>query len=303
MLCPFFLFANIKGKNLLKKKSQDFIPSEKRPDIDTEITNKRLRADSGSKSKLSIKTFFSYTGGSIKSPLANERPLLKSSSTTRLRPALSGSVGLSYRFDIHNSLAASFGMSVVSPFHDSLDTLRQRLEVDNPSLTYSRVYRWRRWQNISSISVIWPTTDYSKLANQQSILSMGQTALTTLESLPLSIGAVVYGYYISHSDGPLPSDVPQNRRGRFDYSFSFYPFLEYALSDKYHLSTTFGWWSFNHYRKSNPWVLTQSESYQTLELGISIDRDFYLVPNIQFNPSDIRDDKTNVGLNIYMNVF
>ena len=44
------------------------------PDADEIITNKKMRAESGSKSKWSIGSALSYSGGTIETPLNEKRP-------------------------------------------------------------------------------------------------------------------------------------------------------------------------------------------------------------------------------------
>jgi len=43
--------------------------------------------------------------------------------------------------------------------------------------------------------------------------------------------------------------------------------------------------------------------YQSVGLGISVTRDIFLYPNIQFIPSDIRSDRTNIAMSASINIF
>jgi hypothetical protein len=42
--------------------------------------------------------------------------------------------------------------------------------------------------------------------------------------------------------------------------------------------------------------------YQSAGLGISVTRDIYLYPNVQFIPEDVRSDRTNVGVSANINL-
>src|ERR1035437_5740298 len=66
-------------------------------DIDEEISNAKLRAESGSKSKYSLSTTIQYTGGAISSPFAAERPNLSGLPGMQTLSSLSGRLNGRYR--------------------------------------------------------------------------------------------------------------------------------------------------------------------------------------------------------------
>src|SRR5690606_25493408 len=70
------------GKTAIK--AEELAPKNevKGDDIDQEITNRKLRAETGSKSKYSISTDWTYNGGTIKDPGSDVRPNVRAASST-----------------------------------------------------------------------------------------------------------------------------------------------------------------------------------------------------------------------------
>ena len=81
-----------------------------------------------------------------------------------------------------------------------------------------------------------------------------------------------------------------------------YPVAEYIINDKLNLRTVLGyqWEQLRSTRYTNYHKLAV---FQSVGLGISVTRNIFLYPNIQFLPSDIRTDLTNIGLSAYINAF
>src|SRR5690606_16490271 len=99
--------ANAQEKsNQSTVKASDVAPAAKpQEDIDTEITNKKLRAELGSKSKWSIKTAFSYSGASVERPMAQIRPNYRAGADVPGLTSISGSIGIKYALSVRDSLS------------------------------------------------------------------------------------------------------------------------------------------------------------------------------------------------------
>ena len=70
------------------------------------------------------------------------------------------------------------------------------------------------------------------------------------------------------------------------------------------LRTISGLWVYDHLRSERDnFTFAKNKIYQSVGLGISVTRDIYLYPNVQFLPEDIRSDLTNVALSANINVF
>jgi hypothetical protein len=108
----------------------------------------------------------------------------------------------------------------------------------------------------------------------------------------LSLGTFAYtgvGYFNKNS--------PEAKADQSDYSFGFLPFLEYQLSDRLNLRTSSNLAVFQHIRNQpNPNTYQQQKVTQNIGLGISITRDFYLSPGIDFLISDIRSDRSTASV-------
>ncbi|MNT01942.1 hypothetical protein D3C72_1364290 [compost metagenome] len=90
-----------------------------------------------------------------------------------------------------------------------------------------------------------------------------------------------------------------------DFGYGLYPFAEYSFNDTYSFRTVFGYFQMVHYKETetDKARVEAQTPYQSMGVGISVSRDIYLYPNIQFTPLDIRDDRTNVALSANLNLF
>jgi hypothetical protein len=87
-----------------------------------------------------------------------------------------------------------------------------------------------------------------------------------------------------------------------DYSFGFYPFAEYVFSDRLNLRTVFRPFTFEHIRSEPFGNVIRNVYTQSVGVGVSVTRDIYLYPNVQFVPEDFRSELTNVGLSANINI-
>ena len=123
--------------------------SSQRKDIDEEITNKKLRASTGSKSLISLKSSFNYNGGSINAPLSQERPQLSPGTTNPEPTKLSGTISAKYRVSDHDSLSLGIGVGWLTPTYQG-----QKGQVENPVLDYSRAFKVGIVQNVIEASIV-----------------------------------------------------------------------------------------------------------------------------------------------------
>lgn len=301
---------------------------QKEKDIDNEITDARMRATLGSKSKWSFKSALGYSGGSISDPLGEIRPNYRAGANREALPALSGTVGINYRLTERDGLSLSTGVTIVDPLHGDIvkpatdkrgggNTGVSRYTVSTPSLGWSRGYKAMGTQMISSVSVSKYTSTDSANVDAWGDISLSQTVLANFGASNWSGGVSLTGAYSIYGDGQI-SDVVINKRGttlrqaheagdykRDDLLIGLYPFAQYAFNDTFSFRTVFGYFEFLHYRDEygNSQDFFQREPYQSVGVGISVTRDIYLYPNIQFTPKDIRADRTNVALSTNINLF
>lgn len=140
-----------KKEEIMKGQRQNAPVQE---DIDQEITNAKMRADSGSKSKHSLSFTGSYSGATTDNVFGYERPRLTAGAATPARTSLAGDLNYRYRLTSKDSLTAGVGLNWVAPGHtlkeeDKANGITQ-YEASNPSVGYSRAYKIGGVQNITA---------------------------------------------------------------------------------------------------------------------------------------------------------
>lgn len=315
-------FAQEESSNTSTLKASDVQnKDEQKKDIDEEITNARMRATLGSKSMWSFKSALGYSGGSVSDPLSAVRPNYRAGANRETVPALSGTVGVNYRMTDRDNLSLTTGITVVDPLHGDItksavdkrkgrnDAALPRYEVSTPSVSWSRGYRAMGAQMITDASLSYYTDVDSNDINALGDVSISQTVLADFGTskwqggLSFAASKTVYGGDIREKS--LLPDYESGVYKRSDMLLAVYPFAEYAFNDKYSFRTVFGYFEFLNYKDeyvSNTNFI-QREPYQSVGVGISITRDIYLYPNVQFAPKDIRSDRTNVALSTNINLF
>lgn len=312
------------SSNTSTVKTDDVAPADKPKDIDQEITNARMRASLGSKSKWSIKTALGYNGGSLEKPFNDIRPAYRAGADVPTLSALMGNVGVNYRMNNGDSLSLSTGLSILNPFHGDLsrenfadprDTSKElsRTDFSNPTLEWSRGYKVDGMQMSTSAS-------YTQYTSQSDVdvyngigdISISQSILKDFGTSGWTAGiSAVFGQAFYNGDAPLRknSKGEMTRPRQSEMSLGLYPFAEHAFNDRFSFRTVFGYFGSTRYRLQegasggDPAALEADVPYQSMGLGISVTRDIYLYPNVQFTPFDIRADRSNVALSANINMF
>lgn len=278
---------------------------EAKKDIDDEITNARMRATLGSKSKWSVRTALAYQGGSVKKPFDVVRPNYRGAVATNVRTYMNADVAVKRRLGDLDSLNFGTGILVFTPFHRTLDEATnsgsgaRNMNVSSPYLEYNVAYKLGGIQNSSSITYTHSTTDFD-VNDVKTIgsLTLDQTMIAEVTN-NLSLGAA---FDLSKTFYKGSSDFDGNGERKVAYEPAIFPFLEYAFNDKYSFRTVFGYLQFQVFEGDGN-KLRQLEPYQSMGIGISLARDFYLYPNVQFAPKKMTTDRTNIGVSANINVF
>ncbi len=274
-------------------------------DVDEVITNRKLRAETGSKSKYSFSAALSYNGGTVKSPGSDTRPNISSTAFTPVRPALAGNIGAKYKLSALQSLSADVGVRIYRPFHsDPKQNFRERTTVSDPSLTYQVVYKAAGIQNVSSVGVGYTTDSAYRDVGQIATASLSQTAIYDFGGSIWSIGLAGEIGYTAFDKGVDALDSSGEKVGpqQSDYQVALYPFAEVTISEKLNLRTVFRPWIFEHNRMAKLGEIARAPYTQSVGLGISVSRDIFLYPNVQFQPFAMSADKTNVALALNLNI-
>jgi len=266
-------------------------------DIDQEITNARMRAASGSKSKFSGSVGAFYDGGSVKDPLSAERPNISGDPGVLVSSAGGGSVSGRYRMDKNNSFTAGVGFSFLQPFQSS-STYENANEftITNPAVGYSRIYKMLGMQTSSGVSLTYGTfkgwTDIDRTAT----VNLSHTMMKAFGNSGFSAG--VSFSYTNYINGSEAVD------GSFANFLGIYPMAEYQFNDTFVARTVFGY--FNFFNVQGAAGVNDFErlyEYQSVGLGIVASRDVWIYPNVQFIPDNLDIDNTNIGVSLTMNMF
>jgi hypothetical protein len=274
-------------------------------DIDTEITNPRLRAESGSKSKFSLSASLAYTGGALSHPFGMQRPNLARTPGAQVDTSLDGGFDGRFRWSKNDSMTFGTSFGLMTPFHGDQDGEDSQFNVYNPATGYSRVGRVGRLQMTFGVAADAGTSNESQAikynVNALHVFQGGWTA-----------GVTANPYYTFYYNKP----GQETRAGthlrpayyggdtRTEWGLNIYPFLEYAFNPRYSARTVFGYFNWRHlYGDQEKYRLLQTHVYQSIGVGVSVSRDVYLYPNIQFVPDRLRADFTNISLQATLNMF
>lgn len=291
-----------------KAKLKDIKGNEGQADVDQLITNKKLRAETGSKSKVSVSTFFQYNGGSLESPGAKFRPNITAGSDNTALSGIVGQIGGKFRVGEQTSVSAGVGVRMFSPFQapigddkvfDKEGNAVDRNDVYDPYVGFTYVSKLGGLQSVSSVDTTIKTTRDSRARGYVGKVNGSQTFVKDIGTSGFSVGAAVIAEVAA-----FDKFTDSAKAASSDYAVGFYPMLEYVFNDTFNFRTVSGIWVFEHVRSaSSAFSFEQNVIYQSVGLGISVTRDIYLYPNIQFLPEHMNADRTNVALNANINIF
>lgn len=261
-------------------------------DIDEEITNAKLRAESGSKSKLSVSLTANYYGGSIEKPFSKDRPN-PTNDPVAPKVRMGGDVGLRYRMDKNQSVSAGTGYSVERPFHEA-----KQGDVSTPFVTYNYATKIGKVQSITSGGVYLSTDSDEIEVGQVGQLNAAETMMMDIGATKASVGLVLDGTYTHYTKRyqivqPKDQDALPAERYQNDYELAAYPIIEYAFTDKVNFRTVFRPWIFRHARRKHSWEFNKVPWTQSIGVGFAVTRDIYLYPNFQYDWEKWRSDDFN----------
>lgn len=270
-----------------------------RGDIDTEITDTKMRVNSGSKSKYSASLSLGYNGASISKPFANVRPNIDGG---RAEPVSgNATVGVRYRVDKNNSLFFATGLSKSRPFENQKG---DEWEVYAPMAHYISAFRIKNIQMRSGVLAYLWTQDFFKEISQVGTLAyyLGTMSQLGNSRFEAGLGSTLSYTYFEDELGSGRLRGADVRSMQTDFSVDLRPRLQFRINDRFNLYTDIGLASFSHTREAKDFDMEQNVMNQTIGAGIAIARDFYLAPNLDFRPEDIRADNTSVNISAIINV-
>lgn len=270
-------------------------------DIDDTITNNKMRAETGSKSKYSIASQLSYVGGSINAPFAADRPNIAAANATTDEALIDGQISVKDNFSASQSLMAGVGVRWITPLQGGPVPAGydgRKTDADNPYLTYQYLYKWSGIQSALQVTPTFYTQSNLVAEGYQSSLGISQNNIYELGHSGVSLGL-----YVLVQGGLYNNDAAAVRPKQTDYLINFDPFIEYQINDRYNIRTVTNLWNYEHFRSMAANTYSFDKVFQSVGVGIAVTRDIFLYPNLQFLPDNIRSNLTNVALNTYINIF
>ncbi|HEX7676021.1 MAG TPA: hypothetical protein VF412_17725 [Bdellovibrio sp.] len=277
--------------------------------VDDLITNNNLRAYSGSTSRWSIASAFNYNGGTVNTPLSQDRPNISDASGNTVKADLDGSISVKYNLNVQNSLMAGVGLRWIAPFEKNgpRDYSGTTTDVMNPYLQYQYLYKWTGIQSVLQVSAMkWTQADqtafgydYQLGVDQENVYEIGSTGL----SVGASIMGQFQGFNKSGSYSGNGTFIADLKTQQSTYAFALSPYLEYQITDKVNFRTLISLWSYEHYASDNAGVYVHDKVYQSVGIGYALTRDIFLYPNVQFLPDQMEPSLTNVALSATINMF
>jgi hypothetical protein len=305
---PTLAFSQTPVKKPIVKEAAATATPDKaagKDEADQVITNRRLRAETGSLSKWSGSLYFNYSGGSVADPLRPNRPNIVAGADALTLQNFSGDLGVRYRITALDSVTASTGVFMSTPFHTTIDTNNPELKEDfeknkqdvtfsDPALKYTHLDSVLGLQSVTTLAATLITNPQQTKQGYDAAYTISQTFMKEFGKTGFSLGGSFQWtkYTFAKTNQNLAENLP-----------GFYPAAEYVINDLLNLRTVFGWQVYQQTRAQDHDTYTKRKVYQSVGLGISLSRDVFLYPNIQFIPSDIRSDRTNVAISANINVF
>lgn len=271
-------------------------------DIDEEITNARMRAASGSRSKFSGSVSAYYDGGNLEDPLSATRPNLSGDPDVPTFSGGGGSTSLRYRMSPNHSFTAGVGFQMIQPLQSSEDNeLANDFTITNPSVGYSYIGKVAGFQTSSGVSITLGTWEGWQDINAagtdiDSSIGVSQTFTKAFGNSGFSAGLSFSASVFQYSDS-----LEDNANA---ISAGIFPFAEYQFNDTFVARTVFGYFNYRNKRRyDSTFKFTRAYEYQSVGLGIVASRDIWIYPNIQFIPDNLDVENTNVGVSLTMNMF
>lgn len=282
-------------------------------DADDVITNKKLRAESGSKSRFSISTALNYSGSTLEKPLDKARPNITKGAALSEYSSLDGTIAAKMNLTKTDSLSLGFGVRAVTPFAKEVPKdAGQRFTAADPSLLYQKLAKIGGVQSVTVFGPTFFTSSDVRATGTFNDVVLQQIFAYDFNGSKFTLGGLLQASGRTFDKGVnsvcgVNEDTGQNilcGRYQSDYSAGLFPFAEYQINDTVGIRTITGLYVYDHRRtESRALTFSKNTIYQSVGVGISITRDIYLYPNIQFVPEDIRADRTNVALSTNINLF
>ncbi|WP_413558651.1 hypothetical protein [Bdellovibrio sp. HCB209] len=267
----------LKQKDVINKKFED----------DKDITDARLKADSGSLSRYSLKVSLSYSGPPV-GDLGNPNQPNPDGSICACETSLGGSIGARYRFDSKSALSVGTGVNALTPFQGV-----KRYDVKNPFVSYDRNARVGDVQMRNGVSATYVTNQTYRDIGEYAGLGYDASFLYNIGTTGLGVGIDGSFNYYLFDRGPDMANKKELTTGR--YSLGFYPQVKYNFTDKWNMYSSLAL-NFNNPRGTeDASVLWNRTLSSRVGMGYAFTRDIYFAPYINYYPKSFTADSTTVN--------
>jgi len=270
-------------------------------DVDALITNVKMRAETGSKSKYSLAFALGYNTGSIEKPFDDKRPNLSGAAGSTDFTSLTGSVSGKYTIDTRKSLFTGVGVRWITPTQTEKPAgyNGDKFDAANPYLRYQYLYRWLGVQASLGLTQTIHTETNLRRNGYLTGTSISQYNAYDFGGSPFSVGFIPYinvGFFDKNSAAAKATQS--------DYSFGVTPFIEYRVNDWINLRSDSNPLAFEHMRSSaDANTYNRQRVIQTFSVGFAITRDIYISPGVLWIVADPRSDRTTTWVSMNFNIF
>ena len=305
LFISYSVFAVESEQNIQKQINK----SKKQEEV---IENPTLKTLSGSLNKMSLYSSFTYSAGSLSEPLGAERPNIREASETASLASMSGNLGVKYRLSKSDNFSFQMGLYATTPFHSTIDTdnaknqndfdnNKQRWDADDYVLSYFKTYYLGDIQNVSFLRYQYITRGIYRDYGYRYAMTFSHAAACKLNKASYIAASLTYDNY-------------QYDATSTDYNGRRLSLIPYQVTDSLRSNLTA---EFYLKRNMSLRLITEVFSYsrarreaeietrnlqQTIGFTYFYSRDISIAPNIRFIADDLRSDRTNLGLNMNVNI-
>lgn len=258
---------------------------------DKNITDSKLKAESGSLSRYSLKFALSYYGPPI-GDLSNEKQPNPDGSIGNNDTSLSGSIGGRYRFDSRSAVSVGTGISSLTPFHGS-----KRTDVKTPFISYDLNSRLQNVQMRNSYGLSVTTVKEYLDVGQYGTLSYDNNLVYNLGNSGFAVGLDTgLSVFLYNRD----YEKADRTAGR--YFVGFYPQMKYNFTDKLSAYTSLAIGFTNPRALDDEWAMLNRTMTGRLGAGYAFTRDIYFSTFLNFYPKELKTDSTTVSFSTVFSI-
>ncbi|WP_413582582.1 hypothetical protein [Bdellovibrio sp. HCB288] len=267
----------LKQENVINKKFAE----------DKDITDARMKAESGSLSRYSLKASLSYSGPPV-GDLSNPNQPNPDGSICACETSLGGSLSARYRFDSKTALSVGTGASALTPFQGV-----KRYDVRNPYLGIDRSSRVGDLQMRNGVKGTYVTNQTFREIGEYAAFGYDSSVIYNFGTTGFAAGVDASFDYYFFDRGPDVKNKYEMKTGR--YSVAFFPQVKYNFTDKFSMYSSVAVGFNNPRGTEDAFTLWNRTLSSRIGLGYAIRRDIFFAPFLNFYPDTLTADSTTVN--------